>query len=114
MVVEQNVFFAGFALISFMIGAQSLFLIVRANSKLSEGEIKSNFRRFYLVIAFLMLVALWNFIKNLLDLTAKWGVFAEYPEMLFIVGSLIAILYTSIKIADIGRTFGFTEEPEEG
>ncbi len=112
MAIDERIFFAGFAFISFMIGAQSLFLIVRANNKLSEGEIKSNFRRFYLVIMFLILIALWNFLKNLLNLSAKWGVFAEYPEMLFIVGSLIAILYTSMKIADIGKTFGFAMEEE--
>ena len=100
--------FIGLSSLSF--GITALFFTLKARSILSQG---SSLREYTTSFAFcLILIIIFSIWDTLIDLF-QWRAILIYPKYFFITLAYFVFVYTSYRIFNIGKEFGFMKQAEK-
>ncbi|MDO8628323.1 MAG: hypothetical protein Q7R56_01055 [Nanoarchaeota archaeon] len=100
--------FIGLCSLSF--GITALFFTLKARSVLSKG---SSLREYTTSFAFcLILILIFSIWDTLIDLF-QWKATLIYPKYFFITLAYFVFVYTSYRIFNIGKEFGFVKQAEK-
>jgi hypothetical protein len=90
-----------------LIGAASLVMMFQSGSKLTKGLVRSLYSRIFMTTGFLLCNSVMHIFRIFFNWQSFLGEAAEYPEYIFIALAYISLLYTALKMIEIGKKFGF-------
>jgi hypothetical protein len=90
-----------------ILGICSVSLMMYSRSKLTKGLVYSLYTRVFIVTSLLLCSSILHIFRFFFNWDAVIGDRAQYPEYAFIVVAYIFLLYTSLKMTEIGKKFGF-------
>ena len=104
--VGQNItLFIGLASLSF--GITALFFTLKARSILSKGSsLRDYTTSFAFCLFFILIFSIWD---NLIELF-EWRNSLVYPKYFFITLAYFVFVYTSYRIFNLGKEFGFSTQ----
>ena len=97
--------FIGLASLSF--GITALFFTLKARNILSKGSsLRDYTTSFALCLLFILFFSIWDTLIDLFQWREVW----IYPKYFFITLAYFVFVYTSYRIFNLGKEFGFTEQ----
>ncbi|HLD12638.1 MAG TPA: hypothetical protein VJB87_03525 [Candidatus Nanoarchaeia archaeon] len=100
--------FIGLCSLSF--GITALFFTLKARSVLSKGSsLREYTTSFAFCLVFILIFSIWD---NLIDLF-QWQDVLIYPKYFFITLAYFVFVYTSYRIFNIGKEFGFVNQAKK-
>ncbi len=102
---EDIPLFIGLASLSF--GITALFFTFKARSILSHGSsLRDYTTSFALCLMFILFFSIWDMLIDLF----QWEKGLIYPKYFFITIAYFVFVYTSYRIFNLGKEFGFSEQ----
>ncbi|MEK6904666.1 MAG: hypothetical protein AABW87_03675 [Nanoarchaeota archaeon] len=97
-------------LTSLCFGITSLMFTMRARSVLSRGSsLRDYTTSFALCLVLILVFSLWDTMIDLFNWSGGW----LYPKYIFITLAYFVFLYTSYRIFNLGKEFGFKDQAEK-
>src|SRR3989344_5406529 len=99
--------FIGLASLAF--GITALFFTFKARGILSKGSsLRDYTTSFALCLMFILFFSIWDMLIDLF----QWEKSLLYPKYFFITLAYFVFVYTSYRIFNLGKEFGFTEQAD--
>ncbi|MEK6812585.1 MAG: hypothetical protein AABX86_00530 [Nanoarchaeota archaeon] len=99
--------FVGLASLSF--GITALFFTIKARNILSKGSsLRDYTTSFALCLIFILFFSIWDTLIDLFQWDKGW----IYPKYFFITLAYFVFVYTSYRIFNLGKEFGFSSQAE--